>query len=69
MLLTISPDLYPVIWSDNAFWLAPGETRTLKGIVRLDVQGIYSVTNPPAARPDQLHFEVSAWNAPAVMVR
>jgi beta-mannosidase len=63
------PDTYSVLWSDNFFWLAPGETAILRGTVRLDMSGLDLVAKPPVANPSDLRLRVSAWNAPAVEVQ
>ena len=66
--LTVAPDLYPVLWSDNYFMLAPGESRQISGTVRLDLKGIDPIKNPPIAKTENLTVEVSAWNAKAIKV-
>lgn len=66
--LTVAPDLYPVLWSDNYFMLAPGESRQISGTVRLDLKGIDPIKNPPVAEAENLTVEVSAWNAKAIKV-
>ncbi len=62
------PDTYSVLWSDNFFWLAPGETATLRGIARLDMSGLDPIVNPPIASRSDLRIRLSAWNAPRVDV-
>jgi len=67
--LKVAPDTYSVIWSDNYFWLAPGESVVIEGTVRLDMAGLDPVTSPTVARPSGLRLSVSAWNAePAKLV-
>lgn len=66
--LEIVPDVYSVLWSDNYFWLAPGEAVTVKGFVRLDMQGLDPITNPPVAKPTDLLLKVTAWNVNAVQL-
>lgn len=66
--LETSPDLYPVLWTDNYFWLAEGESVAVKGLVRMDLRGIDPTANPPAARLQDLTAQVSAWNARAVQL-
>jgi beta-mannosidase len=65
----IVPDLYSGLWSDNYFWLAPGERVTVQGIIRLDMRGLDPITNPPLANPADLAVKVSAWNAAGVQLR
>jgi beta-mannosidase len=67
--LQLLPDFYSVLWSDNYFWLAPGEKVTLHGTVRLDMKGLDPITKPPIASPRDLRIKVSAWNAPATELR
>ncbi len=64
--LHLLPDIYSVLWSDNYFWLAPGEKVSLQGTARLDMSGLDPITKPPIANPKDLSIRVSAWNAPAV---
>ena len=40
--LDLAPDTYSVLWSDDYFWLAPGESVTIEGTVRLDMTGFGS---------------------------
>lgn len=61
----IAPDRYSVLWSDNYFWLAPGEKVTLQGIVRLDMTGLDPITTPKILKSADLVARVSAWNASA----
>jgi beta-mannosidase len=67
--LHLLPDVYSVLWTDNYFWLAPGEKVTLRGTVRLDMSGLDPITKPPIANPRDLRISVSAWNAPATELR
>ncbi len=67
--LALQPDAYPVLWSDNYFWLAEGETVTVTGTVRLNMKGLDPVGNPPPAKLGDLTVQVSAWNAPAASVK
>ncbi len=60
--LKIAPYTYSVLWSDNYFWLAPGESVVVTGAVRVDMTGLDPLTNPPVARPRDLSLSVSAWN-------
>jgi hypothetical protein len=64
--LAIEPDTYSVLWSDDFFWLAPGESVSVEGVVRLDMSGLDPLANPPVAKPADLTFSLSAWNAAAV---
>jgi hypothetical protein len=68
VVLKVDPDTYSVLWSDNYFWLAPGESVVVEGTVRLDMTGLDPVTNPPVANPSELKFSVSAWNADAAQL-
>ena len=61
--LAIDPDAYSVLWSDDYFWLAPGESVTIEGTVRLDMTGLDPMTNPRIATASDLTLFVSAWNA------
>ena len=61
--LAVEPDTYSVLWSDNYFWLAPGESVTVEGTVRLDMTGLDPITNPRIATASDLTLSVSAWNA------
>jgi beta-mannosidase len=63
------PDTYSVLWSDNFFWLAPGEVVTLQGTVRRDMRGLDPVSKPSIAKATDLRLRVSAWNTPAVEVQ
>ena len=64
--LEVNPDTYSVLWTDNYFWLAPGEEARVQGTVRLDMNGLDLLTNPPVAKMANLAVEVSAWNAARV---
>jgi hypothetical protein len=63
------PDVYSVLWTDNYFWLAPGEKVTVSGTVRLDMSGLDPITKPPIATHGDLRVQVSAWNAAATDLR
>ncbi|MGB8011881.1 MAG: sugar-binding domain-containing protein [Terriglobales bacterium] len=63
------PDVYSVLWTDDYFWLAPGEKVSLRGIVRLDMNGLDPIGRPPIANPRDLRIRLSAWNAPATELR
>jgi beta-mannosidase len=67
--LHILPDVYSVLWSDNYFWLAPGEKAVVRGTVRLDMNGLDPITKPPTASPGDLRIAISAWNAPPKELR
>lgn len=60
--LAVSPDVYPVVWSDDYFWLAPGESCMITGIVRLDLDGLDPVARPRPAALKEIAVGVSAWN-------
>jgi beta-mannosidase len=67
--LHLLPDVYSVLWTDNYFWLAPGEKVTVSGTVRLDMSGLDPITKPPIATHGDLRVQVSAWNAAATDLR
>lgn len=62
----VLPDAYSSLWSDNFFWLPPGESRTLTGVIRLDMHGLDPLTRPPVAALTDIRIDVSAWNVPAL---
>ena len=62
--LAILPDAYSAFWSDNSFWLDPGETVELPVRIRADMSKIDLTGNLKKATPEDLKVEVSAWNAP-----
>jgi len=63
------PDFYSALWSDNYFWLAPGEKATVRGTVRLDMSGLDPIAKPPVANVRDLRIRVAAWNASAMELR
>jgi beta-mannosidase len=63
--LAIEPNTYSVLWSDNYFWLAAGESVMIDGTVRLDMSGLDPISNARVATPSDLRLSVSAWNAAA----
>jgi len=67
--IELEPDTYSTLWEDNYFWLAPGETITIQGTVRLDMSGLDTITNPPVAKKRDLVVRVSAWNAAPIELR
>jgi len=67
--LQVTPDVYSFLWTDNYFWLAPGEKATLHGTVRLDMSGLDPITKPAIASPSDLRIRICAWNAPATELR
>jgi hypothetical protein len=67
--LEVVPDVHSAVWDDGWFWLAPGESVQLEGIVRLDMKGLDPVSMPPARPLGSIEVEVSAWNAPAVRLK
>ena len=67
--LHLLPDVYSVLWTDNYFWLAPGEKVTVRGTVRLHMSGLDPITKPPIASLSDLRVRVSAWNSPATELR
>jgi beta-mannosidase len=67
--LQVLPDVYSVLWTDNYFWLAPGEKVTVHGTVRLNMSGLDPISKPPVGRLSDLSVRVSAWNSPATELR
>jgi beta-mannosidase len=63
------PDMYSAMWSDNYFWLAPGEKVSLQGTARLDMTGLDPFSKSPVANDADLSIRISAWNAPASNLR
>jgi beta-mannosidase len=63
--LQLIPDVYSVLWTDNYFWLAPGEKVSVRGTARLDMKGLDPISNPPIPRNADLSIRLSAWNAGA----
>lgn len=62
--LNIKPETYSVIWSDNYFWLRPGERKTVQGLVRRDMTGLDLMTqHPKKMKTSDMVLEISAWNA------
>jgi beta-mannosidase len=61
--LSVESDVYSSLWDDNYFWLPPGESRTVEGTVRLDMNGLDPVTNPAVVKPSDISLSISAWNA------
>ncbi len=61
--LQLKPDSYSALWSDNFFWLAPGEKISIAGTVRLDMRGLDPFAKTPSAGDANLALQVSAWNA------
>ena len=61
--LSVGPDSYSTLWDDNYFWLAPGESKTVEGTVRLNMNGLDPISNPAIARPSDISLSVAAWNA------
>ena len=62
--LAVWPDVYSAVWSDNYFWLDPGERVEMNVRVRLDMAGLDPMSHPKVATPADLTVGVSAWNAP-----
>jgi hypothetical protein len=67
--IEVIPDVYSSLWTDNFFWLAPGETASVGGAVRLDMSGLDPLTRPQVASPADLTIRASAWNAEASEMR
>jgi beta-mannosidase len=64
--IELHPETCSVLWDDNFFWLAAGESATIRGTVRLDMAGLDPITSPRAASPADLLLRLSAWNAPVI---
>jgi hypothetical protein len=64
--IELLPETCSVLWDDNFFWLAAGESATLRGTVRLDMAGLDPISCPPVASPADLVLRLSAWNAPVI---
>lgn len=64
--LEIQPATYSVVWSDNYFWLRPGERVTLQGLVRCDMTGLDLMTHPKKAKVTDLTLRIGAWNSNSV---
>jgi len=62
--LSLSPDECTVLWTDNYFWLKPGESKEISGVARLDMTGIDNVGTPINAKLSDVTVSVSAWNTP-----
>ena len=67
--LAVLPDAYSAIWSDNYFWLDPGERVEVRGRIRMDMTNIDLVSNPKVATPSDINLEISAWNAQAQQLK
>jgi hypothetical protein len=63
--LTVEPDWYSVLWTDNYFWLDPGESVSVQAAIRLNMKGLDPVLNPKVAEISDLTLKVTAWNARA----
>jgi hypothetical protein len=63
--LTVKPDAFSVLWSDDYFWLAPGESAIIGGTVRVDMTGLDPMSTSPIIAPHDLVLSVSSWNANA----
>jgi len=61
--IALLPDTCSAVWSDNYFWLAPGESTTVTALVRLDMRGLDPFSPALVAKVSDLKVEVSAWNA------
>jgi hypothetical protein len=61
--LTIEPDWYSVLWTDNYFWLDPGESVSVQATIRLNMKGLDPLLNPKVSAISDLALKVSAWNA------
>src|ERR1035438_5881504 len=61
--LTIEPDWYSAIWTDNYFWLDPGDSVSLQATIRMDMTWLDPLLNPKVAAISDLMLKVAAWNA------
>lgn len=64
--LSVSPGTCAAIWSDSYFWLAPGESATVEGTVRLDMRGLDPISPTTVIGPKDLKITVGAWNVPTL---
>jgi hypothetical protein len=67
--LAALPDAYSTVWSDNYFWLDPGDRVEVRGRIRTDMTGIDLVSNPKVATSSDIILEISAWNARAQQLK
>ncbi|MEI6916157.1 MAG: glycoside hydrolase family 2 protein, partial [Armatimonadota bacterium] len=67
--ISVAPDVYSSMWSDNYFWLAPGETRQITGVIKLNMKGLDPIANPPVLAISDMSLSISAWNAQPVCLR
>jgi hypothetical protein len=65
----VLPDAYSAIWSDNYFWLEPGERVEVRARIRMDMTDIDLVSHPKVATPSDINLEISAWNARAQQLK
>ena len=63
--LDFLPDTHATLWTDNFFWLAPGEKLTVNGVARLDMTGL-DPFSAVAKSESKLAVRVSAWNSAAL---
>ena len=61
--LLATPDNYSALWSDNYFWLAPGEKVSIAGTVRFDMRGLDPMVKNQSPSDASVGLRVSAWNA------
>ena len=66
--LNVLPDTHSVIWSDNFFWLKPGERVTVEGLVRTDMSGLDLISEQSKAKISDLKVSVGAWNAGSLSI-
>jgi hypothetical protein len=67
--LAALPDAYSAVWSDNYFWLDPGDRVEVRARIRTDMTGIDLVSNPKIATSSDIILEISAWNARAQQLK
>ena len=67
--LAALPDAYSAVWSDNYFWLDPGDRVEVRARIRTDMTGIDLVSNPKVTTSSDMILEISAWNARALQLK
>ena len=67
--LAALPDAYSAVWSDNYFWLDPGDRVEVRARIRTDMTGIDLVSDPKVTTSSDMILEISAWNARALQLK
>src|ERR1019366_1091344 len=67
--LAVLPDAYSAVWSDNYFWLDPGDRVEVRARIRTDMTGIDLVSDPKVTTSSDMILEISAWNARALQLK